>query len=922
MARKGIKYANLTRLLASLLAVILFIPGVPIGFAEPAYGADAVIPDEQLQYSGNGEILEGLKADADIRGYTKLKIRDGTTTIKENAFNAFYYDDNKLAGITELEIPESVTTIEASAFGWLSGIERVTIPGSVRVIDPMAFSGCEKLAEVTLLYGAAGQKLADNVFSDCTDLKAIYIAPSDKTFIENPIPAGVTIYANENSTAGQYASENSLTIKPLPYDSEAAYSYTEENGKITVTGYYGETHTGDTKAKPVIPGYIMGKDVVTIGLTAFGKPSDDPEAPRQNLDVESIKIPETVTRIEDGAFSGIENKEEVRVDVEPSNNEQEIIDWFKKNEDTFEIGDTPSMLQKLTVKAESDDSSASTLPSAQIYPNNVKPSRPDAPYLLDTGSEHQINVVPSAQKEDLTKPAYRFTNWVLTKNDASKTDVTEEYIDDPLLPLTWLRLPETAVAEGLTLTAMFAKISAPLVLKDTQKPDGSAAKIVCEYNGMYTGDYDANKVPITADSFTLENSYGERPVYLVGNEEDETDPYDGVVFRDRGLKYLTMNLNADEIILPQAFDEAYGLQQIKITDRHYSATDTIPVLAANTYYSRSIPGNDNSGVLFRMKDDGTSELVRFPEGLSASGYTLPPEVSSIGKGAFKNCTKLSVQVDLCNVVSIGDEAFMGCEKLGSVSNWGKTATIGKKAFSGTALGVATMPGSVTELGDRAFENCPSLTEATIPNRNAAFGEYVFDGSGKAEPESVVLKGVLGSTTETYANEKVGGTKKYANLIFKTIAEAGSRQVMLEAGAEEWLWLSTTGTKSGITNASVKVGAAVTVGVNKLCDETDNIVSIRVFDHEDNAVISRGLLVDPDDNTKTVDPEPLVAGLIARQQQEGLTLDMVKYRFIMPDKDVVIKVTTKPRPEIMAFPKTQLGNPTEPVTKTGSGIIVP
>ena len=67
---------------------------------------------------------------------------------------------------------------------------------------------------------------------------------------------------------------------------QGAYRYTVENGEATITEYIG------TDANVTIPGTIGGKPVVAIGTDAFA----------DQLTLKSVTLPDSVTRIEFGAF--------------------------------------------------------------------------------------------------------------------------------------------------------------------------------------------------------------------------------------------------------------------------------------------------------------------------------------------------------------------------------------------------------------------------------------------------------------------------------------------------------------------------------------------------------------------------------------------------------------------------------------------
>ena len=87
-----------------------------------------------------------------------------------------------------------------------------------------------------------------------------------------------------------------------------------------------------------------------------------------------------------------------------------------------------------------------------------------------------------------------------------------------------------------------------------------------------------------------------------------------------------------------------------------------------------------------------------------SPASLPPDllkgITSIGKGAFHECSRLTALTLPEGITSIGDLAFEGCSGL-------------------TAL---TLPEGLTSIGDRALVGCSGLTSIQIAGTDdGAFG---------------------------------------------------------------------------------------------------------------------------------------------------------------------------------------------------------
>ena len=208
-----------------------------------------------------------------------------------------------------------------------------------------------------------------------------------------------------------------------------------------------------------------------------------------------------------------------------------------------------------------------------------------------------------------------------------------------------------------------------------------------------------------------------------------------------------------------AFDGCSGLASITIPSSVTSIGDgafagcdgltSIVVEEGNTKYD----SRDNCNALI---ETATNTLI-----FGCKSTTIPNSVTSIGDGAFYDCTRLT-SIEIPNsVTSIDVGAFRNCSGLTSiVVEEGNTkydsrdncnaiietetntliagfentiipnsvTTIGDKAFAQcTSLTSITIPNSVTTIGDMAFYFCTGLTSVTIPNSVTSIGNWAFNG---------------------------------------------------------------------------------------------------------------------------------------------------------------------------------------------------
>ena len=203
-------------------------------------------------------------------------------------------------------------------------------------------------------------------------------------------------------------------------------------------------------------------------------------------------------------------------------------------------------------------------------------------------------------------------------------------------------------------------------------------------------------------------------------------------YRCSKLTSVTLS-NSITIIGNEAFSGCFSLTSVTIpnsvTSIGSSAFSNVPHIVYNgsatgsPWYARSLNGYVD-GYLVYADASKTTLLACFA--IVEGDIVIPNSVTSIGRGAFYECSKLT-SVTLGNSISIiGDEAFYDCSSLTSIDIPNSITNIGDYAFYHcSGLTSVTIPNNVTNIGRSAFISCFSLTSVTIGNGVTSIRDKAF-----------------------------------------------------------------------------------------------------------------------------------------------------------------------------------------------------
>ena len=109
-----------------------------------------------------------------------------------------------------------------------------------------------------------------------------------------------------------------------------------------------------------------------------------------------------------------------------------------------------------------------------------------------------------------------------------------------------------------------------------------------------------------------------------------------------------------------------------------------------------------------------------------TSLTIPNSVTNIGSSAFSNCGGLTSAAIGNGVTSIGYDAFSSCSSLANVTIGNSVTYLGDFAFAWCySLTNVTIPGRITSIGAYAFAGCYGLTNVVLTAGITGIGSFTF-----------------------------------------------------------------------------------------------------------------------------------------------------------------------------------------------------
>ncbi len=487
----------------------------------------------------------------------------------------------------------------------------------------------------------------------------------------------------------------------------ADFTYTESNGKLTITGYAGDA------ADLVIPSEINGMEVESIQTRAFG----------HRLNLKTIEIPSSITIIGNSAFINCTELTSVT---------------FVKN-------------SQLTTIAAYAFSGCSSLTSIEIPPSVTTIARE-----AFVGCSSLISVEIPLSVTTIEVGAFSGCSSLTSIEIPSSVTAIETFAFEDCSSLTSVEIPSSVTTIGgfaFQNCSSLTSITIPALVTTIECSSFSG----CTSLKNVSFAENAQFATIATSAFWNCSSLTSIEIPSSVTAIDNLAFYDCASLAEVVFEGLPPNIGLHSFNAVAGGCQGYYLstfqkaweEEIQLNGERENYWNNL-TMSMRIVIGGNWTWTDQNGLVYTCskKNDGTVKIIKV-ESLSALIIEVPSfindlKVSEIGEGAFAGCSGLEEITIPSSVVEIGASAFSNCRLTAiTFAENSQLTTISASAFTGTYLKTIVLPASVKTIGDSAFESCTSLQKIVFEGVPPSLGVDVFSG---------VAEGCQGFYSADYQND--------------------------------------------------------------------------------------------------------------------------------------------------------------------------
>jgi len=695
-----------------------------------------------MAFSAKAEIIEGTCGENLI---WRLDTETVTLTISGSGSMTDFGSSPWKEYVSQIEfvvIEDGVTTIGNYAFANCSNIKSVTFGNSLTIIGEKAFSGCTRMHKIDIPEPVT--MIEKQAFWGCSSLRSLSIPKTLTSFYSN---------------AFYLTKLEKITVDP---ENEKFDSRDDCNGIVV---------TATDKLVLACKNTVITNTIKIIGSYVFENMSS----------LESVEMPESVTKIESFAFSDCENLKHVKLGNSLINIGYGAFYMCEKLDSIYIPASVKTMKSAFTF--------CSGLKSIIVDPENTEfDSRENCNALISTSDNQLVNgcnnsFIPGSVKS-LSSYAFfsckEMTEMVIPDSVSVIGSGAFEYctaLNTVKLASTLTKIGDDAFSECYSLKNIFSFATTPPECGKTVFGHDSytVADVATLYVPFGCGQAyrEANAWKDFTDIVELPEGYGDDENYsgICGDElfwlvntknytltiSGKGDMYDYTFWPNDSTcaPWREYSDYIDHIVVNPGVE---SIGEHAFTFCEYVKSVSLPNTLISLKY-KSLYGCDVLENITLPNSLKRIEDLVFCHCRKLKSLTIPSSVEYIGEDILAGHMVLeSVSVDPenkyydsrenCNgiietatntliygyektvipntVTAIGASAFANCIHITTVEIPNSVTSIGRNAFGYcTALDSIMIPNSVTSIGERAFNNCKKLRYVHIPENITYIGNTTF-----------------------------------------------------------------------------------------------------------------------------------------------------------------------------------------------------